>query len=324
MKSINRLAAMILAAIVATLAFCADAQDRVTAVLQHGDTPTAFYGTNAFVDAMAAAEAGDIIYLSEGIFTAPTIDKAVNVIGKGSGTHINGTLNLALPEDATGLNMEGLTFDSGARLARSKTLKDAQFKRCKFSNSYDCDYYSDHINVSFTQCVFERAFTYSSSDGSCKGVRADNCIFKSLVSNYNATDEITFNHCIVSQINSNAGNFSNCIVLTKVTNYDTFSFINTIVPSDGGTIHADAIQENVTALTKAEIAALFKNTTDYQLTDEAAAQYIGSNGSQIGAHGGATPFTLVPAIPRITKALIGSNVNPDGTLPVEITAETNN
>ena len=54
----------------------------LTATLQQGETMTAFYGVNAFVDAYNAAEDGAVITLSEGKFNdVSSIEKSITVIG---------------------------------------------------------------------------------------------------------------------------------------------------------------------------------------------------------------------------------------------------
>lgn len=55
-----------------------------TATLQQGNNMTAYYGSNAFKDAYAAANSGAIITLSEGTFiTVDSITKPVTIIGSG-------------------------------------------------------------------------------------------------------------------------------------------------------------------------------------------------------------------------------------------------
>ena len=53
------------------------------ATLQHGEEISVFYGQNAFVEAHAAAETGDIITLSSGTFVKTPITKAITLRGAG-------------------------------------------------------------------------------------------------------------------------------------------------------------------------------------------------------------------------------------------------
>ena len=54
-----------------------------TALLQHGDETTTFYGADAFINALAAASTGDIITLSSGTFNASDLGKAITLRGVG-------------------------------------------------------------------------------------------------------------------------------------------------------------------------------------------------------------------------------------------------
>ena len=83
--------------------------------------------------------------------------------------------------------------------------------------------------------------------------------------------------------------------------------------------------ENGTPVTEA-IKSVFKtyNGSDnfsfnelYELTDEAKAKYIGSDGTQIGIYGG-MGFDLVPSTLQITKCEVAPRSTTDGKLSVSI------
>lgn len=54
------------------------------------------------------------------------------------------------------------------------------------------------------------------------------------------------------------------------------------------------------------------------LTDEAKAQYKGSDGTQVGMYGGTLPFNTTPSYPQITKMNVAKKTTADGKLSVEI------
>ena len=54
------------------------------------------------------------------------------------------------------------------------------------------------------------------------------------------------------------------------------------------------------------------------LTDEAKAKYLGTDGTPVGMYGGVMPFSLIPTYPRITKMNVASKTTADGKLSVEI------
>lgn len=56
----------------------------------------------------------------------------------------------------------------------------------------------------------------------------------------------------------------------------------------------------------------------YELTDEALATYLGSDGTQVGIYGGNLPFDATPTNPQIKKCNVASRSTADGKLSVEI------
>ena len=55
----------------------------------------------------------------------------------------------------------------------------------------------------------------------------------------------------------------------------------------------------------------------YELTDEAKTKYIGTDGTQVGLHGG-MGFDLVPSTLQITKCEVAPRSTTDGKLSVSI------
>ena len=58
----------------------------------------------------------------------------------------------------------------------------------------------------------------------------------------------------------------------------------------------------------------------YELTETAAATYLGEDGTQVGIYGGAHPFNLTPTIPRVTNFTVNSTTVGD-QLKVKINVE---
>jgi len=50
-------------------------------------------------------------------------------------------------------------------------------------------------------------------------------------------------------------------------------------------------------------------------------EYLGSDGTQVGAYGGSTPFNPVSQLPVITNFSVADKTTPDGVLNVEMTVE---
>ena len=58
----------------------------------------------------------------------------------------------------------------------------------------------------------------------------------------------------------------------------------------------------------------------FELTDAAAAQYLGDDGKQVGIYGGNNPFNLDSTNPQVTKFAV-SSTNENGQLKVKINVE---
>lgn len=137
----------------------------------------------------------------------------------------------------------------------------------------------------------------------------DNCLIVSLTTNiYNST----LNNCIIWNDGSNtlyAGNVANNCIAKQA---NTFSNV---------TGNNNAIVENIQSLFKT-----MKGNTSYdvnetfELTEEAAATYLGDDGKQVGIYGGTDPFNPTPTNPQVKKFIVNSNAN-NGKLSVTINVE---
>ena len=99
-----------------------------TAMLKHGNNITAYYGLDAFIEANAAAQDGDIITLSSGTFSPTTITKAITLRGAGCvsdaelmtfPTTITGQVYASIPDVENTLTIEGVYFEI---LVSAKTI----------------------------------------------------------------------------------------------------------------------------------------------------------------------------------------------------------
>ena len=70
--------------------------------------------------------------------------------------------------------------------------------------------------------------------------------------------------------------------------------------------------------------SIFNRDTDTfcDLTDEAAAKYLGTDHTQVGLYGGVNPFSAIPNYPRIKKFIVASKPTADGKLDVDIEVST--
>ena len=143
----KKLVRMIVVAAFAMMTLSVSAQDRPTAVLQHGNSPKVFYGPDAFVSAFAEAQAGDLISLSLGNFNVPAkIDKTLKIQGSGHNTVLNAALTVEGTDAIDGLWIEGIY---GGNLSLKGTLNNTTIQRCQFTETVD-------ISASGENCLLDR------------------------------------------------------------------------------------------------------------------------------------------------------------------------
>lgn len=63
---------------------------------------------------------------------------------------------------------------------------------------------------------------------------------------------------------------------------------------------------------------IFQDGRLSDLTDEAKAAYLGTDGTPVGMYGGPVPFSGLTSYPRITKMNVASKTTADGKLSVDI------
>lgn len=318
------------------------AQDKMLVTLQHGETMTAFYGSDAFKAAVAAAEAGDLLTLSGGSFTATTITKPLKIQGAGYSqdtqnfryrTTINGDMAIEVPGAAAGLLIEGLWFNNNV-IVRGEGLNDFIFRKCRLNglylNAINSGCYIDQCRI-----ASELGFAQPTSQ-----FFMANSIAKYIYGNNGSTSN-TFDHCVItSSVNNEVvANFQNSLIRNPsgaptCSYYNNVMDLNTSVSRFNSTnneqntvfVHYDGnndyfIHSDYIALFASGDFRYYNDGYDYRLTEEAAAKYLGNDGTQVGIYGGEVPFTDVPTNPQITFKNISARSSANGKLSVRITVE---
>lgn len=165
------------------------AQQTLVATLQHGEDLSIFYGMDAFVNAHAAAETGDIITLSSGSFNPTTITKAITLRGAGFVTDtVSGTtptvFSSAIIADVSDtvnyLTIEGIRFSSSFTY---KILNNPHFYKCYFSvfyNDQTSTSSSQMTNAQFVNCRIA-TFYFRKASSSVTPIFATNTSFVNCV-----------------------------------------------------------------------------------------------------------------------------------------------
>lgn len=298
------------------------AQSQLVATLDHEGTISTFTGTNAFVEAHAAATHGDIITLSSGMFAAPsTLSKAVTVYGTGivsdsvsAQTIINSDMTINIPDSVPQrLTLEGLYFKDNCKLCY-RNVDQAVFNKCRiwsYASSGSSDYVSR--NAIFNQCRISNKYETTRSTSTF-----NNCCITLYTPNSSAAaGEVYVNNSVINTNSLNIYNsiLTNCILYLY---HDSYSSTNALPSSTSAincigisynrtTIFANVIDKSTDQMVDS-LGAVFKtwrgtysDQETFELTDEAKAKYLGNDGTQIGIYGGAMPYDPTPSNPRITK-----------------------
>ncbi len=339
---------LVLAVMTTVLPLIATAQitDAQMATLQHGDKTTVFLGNNAFVDAYnAAADSADVITLSAGEFNVPgVISKSISVYGAGfendtvTGTKrtlINGSLKLkhadGYDDDGNlvkggkkvdGSYFEGLYFNYDFSFENNNNLplKNITISKCKFYDSIN--YMTDLENVIIKQCSFNDFNPYGLG-GILKNLLITNCHFRGILNSSTSSVHIDHSICI------NNGGTTSDVLCTNSILYRCLSSSSTsknnifIGRTSTGTNNANDV--NWTGLANAGVWAEEGNDGHYSAEKtfelKNPNKYIGTDGTQVGIHGGDYPWNKIPCTPRIIESDIDTKVSAEGKLKVNIKVE---
>lgn len=272
-----------------------------SAVLHHQGTITS-YSPGHFSDALTSAEEGDTLYISEGIvaedITILSGIKGLTIIGAGVNTHIAGTLKLSYISSPT-------------------TIKNLDIQG-------DLSFYFANTTVTVSQCQVGGGVTFEGSN-TCL-VNIDRCYIKgfSLVDNYY---EVNVFNCKIEQISGSSSaekiTFTNCDI-KQLINIDatdascTATYVNSIIggfASNG--FNSSTVFMNCLMKADDDLKIYIDQTitqncwykNDEVLNDDFnylfnLNDYIGTDDTFIGINGGAAPYSLTPAVPRITNHTI--------------------
>lgn len=314
-------------ALVAMFATTAKAQSSLLATLNHEGTISTFYGSNALIQAHAAAADGDVITLSSGTFQSVNITKAVTLRGAGmvldattqtEPTVLANEFKIDIPDETTQrLTIEGIYTNQRVTINK---LKNAMFLKDRFSSIYFGSSQSYGKDLTFIHCRITERY-YGNSDSNNSAV-FQNCLVRNMVGrNYIFTNCLflaetngTNSHCENSE-------YRNCIILGSYSSYSTSTYYNNLYCRYSG------YNFNVTNNTNVEVAKdneaiknLFGYSDDneYKLTEAAKALIKGTDGTEVGIYGGNLPYDPTPTNPQISKFNVAAKTTADGKLSVDI------
>ncbi|MBQ5892299.1 MAG: hypothetical protein IIW76_07010 [Bacteroidales bacterium] len=292
------------------------------AVLKHNDSTSVFYGQSAFEQAYTAATHGDIITLSDGMFSAPDqIRKGITVRGNGAcadtarkstGTYFMEAFNVRYLGDSLQFSAEGIYFD----YFRANQSYDIKLTRC----------YIDNIS-------------------SVYGLQATNCIMKGSVDG-NSSRNNTYINCVINHNNNyylpQSVICNNCIISgNDYYNYSFYQYNNCVVRKSGGndTILNGSLNNSIligftgansptsSGNVAMSLSDVFENwdgetlSTDletYVLKSSVSDSIQSLDGTEVGIFGGFMPFDWRPSYSIIKRFNVANRTTADGKLSVDI------
>lgn len=328
LKPVYNMKKLFLTLVLSIVSFGASfAQSSLVATLSHEGSTTAFYGAEALGNALDAALAGDVITLSSGSFAAKNISKGVTIRGAGMSVGENGALPTVL-QGGFIINTDNVTLEGIYHSDATITINGYANSNLAFIKSrlYNVTYSGggNAYNNRFIHCkIADQVYTYSNSSlifvnsvvnrpGGSGLYNISNCvllyqengsIWPSTIANATISNSIVY--CA-----TNDSKFKNNVVLSYNLGNGDILWSNSSIPSN-------QTNENLLSLFK-DFDGVYNDDVTFKLTDAAAAQYVGSDGTQVGIYGGSLPFDPVPTNPQITKAKVAGKSSVDGKLSIEL------
>lgn len=325
--------------------------DAPMATLQHGDQTQVFTGTDAFIAAYNAADSGDVITLSAGNFNGvSTISKSISVYGAGferdEETNTNATVISSSFHLQHGdiVDSDGNTI-TGARKVNGSHFEGLSINSISLGNSSTSDY--EIKDIAIAKChireltLYPGAFanltirqsqisTFRETGWQQNAILTNLYIANSHIgfdghSRFSTSSTIHIDHCLIMNMIETPALFTNSILYSSLPSGSTAK--NNIFIGKGSAI-GGGVQDMNNNWTDVAAAGIFAadgedgtyaadKTFELKYPDK----YIGTDGTQVGLHGGNYPWNKIPCIPRITESDIDTRTSADGKLKIYIKAE---
>ena len=308
----------------------ASAQSSLLATLNHEGTISTFYGTGALQEAYSAAAHGDVITLSSGSFLGTDIQKAITLRGAGMAVDtVSHTEPTVISNDFTinvsdtlshRFTMEGIYSNQGIKIS---CLQNAMFLKCRFKSViYTNPGSSKMKDLNFIHCRIAEDFDLS-ANGSAAFINSivlgtyqyDNGVF-------------SFTNCYVDNVNLPHSEYKNCIIKHSYPGQSSSTYYNNLwLCSSSYDLNSPNNTNVKISPTDERVSFLnvdYSDSNDYVLTDAVRALIKGTDGTEVGIHGGSLPYDPTPTNPQITKFNVASKSTADGKLSVDIEVNSDN
>lgn len=308
------------------------AQSSLLATLNHEGTISTYYGASALQQAYNAATHGDVITLSSGSFLGTDIKKAITLRGAGmqvdtvshtEPTVITNNFTIDISDTLSHrLNIEGIYSNQTIKV---NTLKNAMFLKCRFYEfAYSNSSSSKMVDLNFIHCRIASYFRLANGSAAFT-----NCVINDISQSSGSPMSLTNCYTKASPSQSNS-EFKNCIIYYpySASNSSSSSYYYNLF------IHSSNFNLNVPNNTNVKIQHTderikfltegYSDDKDYVLTDAVRALIKGTDGTEVGIHGGSLPYDPTPTNPQITKFNVAAKSTADGKLSVDIEVNSAN
>lgn len=308
------------------------AQSSLLATLNHEGTISTYYGASALQQAYNAATHGDVITLSSGSFLGMNIKKAITLRGAGmqmdtvshtEPTVITNNFDIDISDTVSHrLTIEGIYSNQTIKVG---TLKNAMFLKCRFYNfGYSSSSSSKMVDLNFIHCRIAKNIDIRRGSASFT-----NCVINNINDFGNDNSPLTLTNCYTkASPNQSNSEFKNCIIVNTYGGTSTCTYYNNLYVAESNSNLNSPNNTNVKILNTDErikfLTGDYSDDKDYVLTDAVRALIKGTDGTEVGIHGGSLPYDPTPTNPQITKFNVAAKSTADGKLSVDIEVNSAN
>lgn len=307
------------------------AQSSLLATLNHEGTISTYYGASALQQAYNAATHGDVITLSSGSFLGTDIKKAITLRGAGmqvdtvshtEPTVITNNFTIDISDTLSHrLTMEGIYSNQTIKV---NTLKNAMFLKCRFYEfTYSSQSTSKMVDLNFIHCRIADFFRLATNGSAA----FTNCVIN-YIYQFNSSPVSLTNCYTKAGPNQNNSEFKNCIIVSNINGNSSSTYYNNLYVTSSGCNLNSPNNTNVKILNTDErikfLTGDYSDDKDYVLTDAVRALIKGTDGTEVGIHGGSLPYDPTPTNPQITKFNVAAKSTADGKLSVDIEVNSAN
>lgn len=332
---LTRIAAFV--ALMLGMAATASAQD-LAAILMHDGNPTVFKGIDGLKNAAAAAQDGDLITLSAGTFNGCEITKGVTIIGAGFGldgepsTVINSDITINNQSEGSRVKIEGIlnwlylgnsVDGTSPKKIKIKTKQPIVINKARIGYIDRDNNFKDSVSLSVSKAMIYRNYIPGAILQNClisgyggAEIYATNCTFYS----YPGKNSICHNSLIHCDGGVARGDAPSDSVYTSWS-LNFCKVVSSNYSSIGEWVDTNSSNSSSYKFSNDGNYIFTEKTYRLKLKDEYAAEWLGSDGTQVGAYGGSDPFNPVSSLPKITKFSVAEKTTADGTLNVEISLD---